>query len=82
MKKAYELSTLDSDYGCRLIFAETRNDAKTRGAGLFSVDYIDVRVRREEVMDKYIDIAIGNELRWDVLESRQALIKELGYQEI
>jgi hypothetical protein len=82
--KGYSVFTGDPDYGSKLIFAESANKAKSWciKKSLIDINYIELKTTREKGMDRYLNIAIDNELKWEIIEHQTILIEELGWQEI
>lgn len=78
--KAYVVSSDDMDDGQRLVFAETPGKAKELTD--FDSEYIYLRAYRKPEMDKHVDIAVNNQLDWNIPEHRKILEDELGWIEI
>ena len=58
--KAYSIFSGCPSDGCILVYAETRNQAKSKAVGeLFEWEYVDMNSRREPSFDKYASQVSG-----------------------
>lgn len=77
--KAYQLNT-KYDFCSVVVFAETRNKAKTMGVGLDLLDYpayIEIEARRLPQADKMYKNR--SYMEWDDEQDRLFLVKECGW---